>query len=46
MTEQMTEESFLKDTKTCRRDPATVFEGGEKKTGPMAWETIDVSALP
>lgn len=46
MTEEMKEESFLKDTKTCRRDPATVFEGGEKKSGPMAWETIDVKALP
>ena len=35
-------------SQTCRRVPKLNWEqyGGEKKTGPMAWETIDVNALP
>lgn len=31
---------------TCKRDPATVFPDGEKVSGPMSWDTIDVNALP
>ena len=37
---------FLENTRTCNRVPKVQFKEGEKRPAKMAWEEIDVTALP
>jgi len=39
-------EDFLNTKSGCARVPQTIFQNGEVKTGPMAWEVLDPTALP